>query len=46
MDITTEPENLASQKVILANGGRVVGPFRRVPGYGDDATHLLFRIDL
>ncbi len=46
VDITTDPANLASQKVILANGGRCIGPFRRVPSYGDDALHLLFRIDL
>jgi len=46
VDITTDPENLASQKVILANGGRRVGPFRRVPSYGDDTLHLRFRIDL
>ena len=46
VDITTDPDNLASQKVILANGGRQVGPFHRVPAYGDDTLHLLFRIDL
>jgi predicted acetyltransferase len=46
LDITTDPENLASQKVIRANGGLLIGPFRRVPAYGDDAVHLLFRIDL
>lgn len=46
VDITTDPENIASQKVILANGGRLIGDFRRVPAYGDDAVHLLFRIDL
>ncbi len=46
IDITTDPENVASQRVILNNGGRLVGPFRRSPAYGDDALHLLFRIDL
>jgi len=46
VDITTDPENLASQKVILANGGRLVGPFHRVPSCGDDAAHLLYRIEL
>jgi predicted acetyltransferase len=34
VDITTDPDNIASQKVILANGGRLVGPFRREPSYG------------
>jgi len=46
VDITTDPENVASQKVILANGGRLVGPFRRVPAFGDDGVHLLYRIEL
>jgi predicted acetyltransferase len=46
VEITTDPANLASQKVILTNGGRLIGPFRRAPSYGDDALHLLFRIDL
>jgi predicted acetyltransferase len=46
VDITTDPDNVASQKVILANGGRLVGPFRRAPAYGDGDLHLLFRIDL
>lgn len=46
VDITTDPDNIASQKVILANGGRLVGPFRREPSYGDGAPHLLYRIDL
>ena len=46
VDITTEPDNIASKKVILANGGRLVGPFHRTPAYGDDSLQLLFRIDL
>jgi predicted acetyltransferase len=46
VDITTDPENLASQRVILANGGRLIGPFRRIPSYGDHSEHLRFRIEL
>jgi predicted acetyltransferase len=45
VELTTEPGNLASQKVILANGGRQVGQRRKIAAYGG-AEELLFRIDL
>lgn len=43
--ITTEPENLASQRVILANGGELVEEFIPVPVVGGTAK-LRFRIPL
>jgi predicted acetyltransferase len=45
VELTTEPGNLASQKVILANGGRQIGRRRKIAAYGG-AEELLFRIDL
>jgi predicted acetyltransferase len=45
VEITTEPANLPSQKVILANGGRRIGPRRKIAAYGG-TEELLFRIDL
>jgi predicted acetyltransferase len=45
VDLTTEPDNIASQKVILANGGYLLGPFKKAPAYGG-AEALRFRIDL
>jgi predicted acetyltransferase len=45
VELTTEPRNLPSQKVILANGGREVGPRRKIAAYGG-TEELLFRIDL
>ena len=45
VQLTTDPSNDASQKVILANGGRLVGPRRKHAAYGD-ADELLWRIDL
>jgi predicted acetyltransferase len=45
LEITTEPGNRASQKVILANGGRQVGPRRKIAAYGG-TEELLFRIEL
>jgi predicted acetyltransferase len=34
VDITTEPENIASQRVILANGGFLVEPFTKPLQFG------------
>jgi hypothetical protein len=43
--ITTDPDNLASQRVIAATGGRLVEEFEMPPSYGR-ATGLRYRIDL
>ena len=43
IDLTTDPDNLASQKVITANGGVFIERFA-APGYGKD--ELRFRIPL
>jgi predicted acetyltransferase len=45
VELTTEPRNLPSQKVILANGGRKIGTRRKIAAYGG-APELLFRIKL
>jgi predicted acetyltransferase len=45
LELTTDPDNLASQKVITANGGTLVKRFRKEPAYGE-AEALLFRIPL
>ncbi|MDP1841144.1 MAG: GNAT family N-acetyltransferase [Reyranella sp.] len=45
IDLTTDPDNLASQKVITANGGALVERFRKEAAYGGGDT-LLFRIPL
>ena len=45
VELTTEPNNRPSQKVILANGGRLIGPRRKIDAYGG-AEELLWRIDL
>jgi predicted acetyltransferase len=45
VDVTTDPENTASQKVILANGGVLVGPFDKGPTWGHKPG-LRFRISL
>lgn len=45
VEITTDLDNLASQKVILANGGFLVGRFAKVAAYGG-AESLKYRIDL
>jgi len=45
VELTSDLDNLASQKVVLANGGRLVGPFIKDAAYGG-AESLLFRIDL
>lgn len=43
--LTTDPDNLASQRVIQANGGRLVERFRKPEAYGGDES-LRWRIDL
>jgi predicted acetyltransferase len=45
VELTTQPGNLPSQKVILANGGRQVASRRKIAAYGG-TEELLFRIDL
>ncbi|WP_421998813.1 GNAT family N-acetyltransferase [Reyranella sp.] len=45
VELTTDPDNLPSQKVITANGGHLVARFRKDPAYGDQEG-LLFRIPL
>ena len=45
VELTTDPDNLPSQKVITANGGVLVKRFRKEPAYGH-AEALLFRIPL
>jgi predicted acetyltransferase len=45
VQLTTDPANEPSQKVIKANGGRLVGPRQKHSAYGD-ADELLWRIEL
>jgi predicted acetyltransferase len=45
VDLTTDLDNLASQKVIKANGGTSLGAYRRPVEFGGE-THLRFRIAL
>ena len=45
LELTTDPDNLPSQKVITANGGVLIERFRKDPVYGE-AEALLFRIAL
>jgi len=45
VEITTDPDNLPSQKVILAAGGRLHERFNKPPQYGGKPC-LRFRIDL
>ncbi len=45
VELTTDPENVASQRVIIANGGVLMGGFRKEAAYGVDET-VRFRIDL
>jgi predicted acetyltransferase len=45
VEITTDPDNIASQRVILANGGALVARFTSGPEYGGDEK-LRYRIDL
>lgn len=43
--VTTLPDNVASQRVILANGGVLVDRFEQLPAHGGGEA-LRFRIDL
>jgi len=43
--VTTLPDNIASQRVILANGGVFVDRFTQMPAHGGGDA-LRFRIDL
>jgi len=45
VQVTTHPDNAASQAVILANGGRLIERFREPAVYGGGES-LRFRIDL
>lgn len=45
IEITTDEDNLASQRVIEANGGRVVERFRKVESYGGGHA-LRYRLSL
>ena len=45
LDITTDPDNIPSQRVILAAGGVLLGTFTKAPQYGGHEG-LRFRIDL
>jgi predicted acetyltransferase len=45
VELTTDLDNVPSQKVITNNGGVFVKRFRKDPAYGD-VEALLFRIDL
>jgi len=45
VQLTADADNKPSQKVILANGGQLVGPRGAYEAYGD-LNDLLFRIDL
>jgi predicted acetyltransferase len=45
VELTTDPDNIASQKVITKNGGMLVERFTKVPAHGGGAG-LRWRIDL
>lgn len=45
VELTTDEGNLASQKTIFRNGGRLVGPFEKAAAYGGGQA-LRYRIDL
>jgi predicted acetyltransferase len=45
VELTTDVSNVASRRVIEANGGRVVEPFKKPARYGG-AESLRFRIEL
>jgi len=45
VELTTDPDNVASQRVIVANGGVLVERFIKTAQYGN-APGLRFRIDL
>jgi predicted acetyltransferase len=45
VEITTDPDNIPSQRVILANGGILVGPYKRPAQWGG-SNGLRYRIAL
>jgi predicted acetyltransferase len=45
VDLTTDPDNTASQRVITANGGQLLGAYDRGPAWGHSAA-LRYRIAL
>ena len=45
IDLTTDPDNVASQRVILNNGGALIERFQKPPMYGG-GQGLRFRIPL
>ena len=45
VDLTTDPDNYASQRVITANGGQFIEEFPKPPEYGEGLI-MLFRIYL
>ena len=45
VELTTEAANIPSQRVILANGGRLVERFNKLDAHGG-AESLRYRIDL
>jgi predicted acetyltransferase len=45
VELTTDPDNVASQRTITANGGRLVERFTKPAAYGGEVG-LRFRIDL
>jgi predicted acetyltransferase len=46
VELTTDSDNLASQKVILANGGKLIEEFRKPAQYGLARSGLRYRIML
>jgi len=46
VDLTTDVDNLASQKVLTANGGVLVERFTKPAAYGFDSPALRWRIEL
>jgi predicted acetyltransferase len=45
VELTTDPDNVASQRVILANGGQLVERFKKPAAYGEREAYR-FRINL
>lgn len=46
VELTTDPANVASQKVILSNGGVLLERFMKPSAYGDQLEGLRYRIPL
>lgn len=46
VDLTTDVDNVASQKVITSNGGVLVERFTKPAAYGPDSPALRWRIRL